>query len=161
MNFWFPSINARGDIASGNRDLWITYADGRAVQIADQGIGPLWLTDDTILYNDHVGHTRLWPGHDVIAPGYNQARTNGRGLWAGNNGTVVELYRERLHLESLNNSSVPRFDGDTLLRIVADPTDDRVKSVYRGTERLVTGAIMDYDGMPLVVTLAPVRSVAK
>lgn len=155
MNGWFPKINSRGDIVSGSTEVWITYADGSQVQIASDGGGAHWLTDDSIIYNHTDGSgTTIWPSMERCQ-GYNYLTANGAGKWAGGKAGSggVDVYEGSKLVRSIDLACQPKFDGDILAYLT--PYQDPNRQLIVNEASVVSGPVVDYVlGSPIMALIA-------
>jgi hypothetical protein len=148
-NGWFPSINGRGDVVSGNSGIWLNGA-----QVSPFGIGPLWLTDDVYMFGDGNGLRTHFSDGQVLTVGYNYIRTNGAGKWAGCNGEVIDVIRRPSKGQHSFAGSVPMWDGDTLYWVKDGQTT--AKTIVReGVAVFGPAPVMSYAVQPLIVETFP------
>lgn len=154
VNGWFPRINAAGDIASGDTEVWISNVRGGARLIGIGG-GPKWLTPTTVLYGSGE-HTVEWPSGKVLGPRYNATETNGEGRWAGfvaMGDGWVDVYQGAVLERTIPKATKPKWFGDTLAYLT--PYQSTARSLIVGEEVVLKDLpIMDFDGPPVVATIA-------
>lgn len=157
MNGWFPKINSRGDIASGNTEVWITYADGRQVEVATDGGGAQWLTSDELVYNLHEGGTVFWPSRGAPIAGYSLLTANEQGQWAGalaGDGGIVR-YVGIEPIERIPLAALPKFHGADFGYVTpyqSQPPAYRRDLIINGQVK-ATGPIVDFCVSPTPIAV--------
>lgn len=155
MNGWFPKINSRGEIVSGNTSIWVTSPEG-SYQIVETGGNPQWLEGRVVLYDNRVGRTSTLPPSET-APAYNTLVSNEKGEWAGwlqVGAGQVDHYKGMKLVESIPNAGMPQF-GPEGLAYVENVQSDSNRTLIYGGKSVYTGPITAYVlGPPVVVQIA-------
>ncbi len=143
MNGWFPRINSRGDIASGNTETWITYADGTQKLVVPAGGGPVWLTQDSFVFNNGTGQ-QLWPSGEVTQ-GYNAVSSDEQGNWAGYLAVGpgrLDVYQGATLIQQINAAGAPRLKPGVLAYIT--PVQSEEHTIVVNGKPVFTGRVVDY-----------------
>lgn len=103
MNGWFPKINRDGQIASGNKGIWL---DGK--QVSDYGTSPFWL-GTTLCYNRNDNTTQI--GEEILPIAYNEYYGSERDEWTGFANGHVDFYKGLVKTNEADGLTLAKYAG--------------------------------------------------